>query len=163
MGQRNSHCSYCGASFQAVPWPRKCAACGDISYLNPFPVAVLLVPVDDGILTIRRGYGSSAGRLALPGGFIDMAESWQEAAARELFEESGVTVDASLIKDFWVRSAPDGTVLIFGRAAPCTEASLPPFKVTNETTERVIVKSPQELAFPLHTQTLDEFFTRQSS
>ena len=82
MMQKNSHCSYCGARFaEDGPWPRRCAACANVSYLNPLPVAVLLQPVDDGLLVIRRAI-APVGRLALPGGFIDVGESWQAAAAR---------------------------------------------------------------------------------
>ena len=46
MPVRNSHCSWCGHAF--VPdqaWPRQCASCAQTSYLNPLPVAVLLLPV----------------------------------------------------------------------------------------------------------------------
>lgn len=119
----------------------------------------MVLPVDDGLLTIRRAYGSKAGQLALPGGFIDLGESWQEAAARELFEETGITVPAESIRDFRVLSAPDGTVLVFGRATPVREVDLPPFKASNETTERVILRGPAELAFPHHTSVMKQFFS----
>jgi 8-oxo-dGTP diphosphatase len=42
------------------------------------------------ILLIRRGRHPSFGMLALPGGFIEMNESLEESAARELFEETGI-------------------------------------------------------------------------
>ena len=43
MPAKNSHCSFCGAPFApGAPWPRKCGACGNTSFLNPAPVAVLL-------------------------------------------------------------------------------------------------------------------------
>src|SRR4051794_25248089 len=94
MTTKHSYCSFCGAPFAAaIAWPRACAACGEISYVNPLPVAVTLLPVDAGLLVVRRTIEPQSGCLALPGGFIDLGESWREAAARELFEEAGVRTD----------------------------------------------------------------------
>jgi NADH pyrophosphatase NudC (nudix superfamily) len=82
--RKNSHCSYCGHPFlKTKPWPRDCANCGNTSYLNPLPVSVVLVPVDNGLLFIRRRIEPGKGKLALPGGFINLGETWQEAGVRE--------------------------------------------------------------------------------
>ena len=162
MAQKNSHCSYCGQPFEgAAPWPRKCANCGRTTYLNPTPVSVVLLPVDRGLLTVRRDVEPGRGKLALPGGFIELGESWQEAGAREMFEETGITISAQEIEDFRVLSAPDGTVLIFGLARPTSASALPPFQANHETTELVVINEPQELAFPLHMQAVELYFARQ--
>ena len=161
VGNKNSHCSYCGAPFAAgAGWPRTCGACGAISYVNPLPVAVLLVPVDGGLLTIRRAIEPHLGKLALPGGYIGVGESWQQAGAREVLEETGVTVDAAGVVDVRVLSAPDGTVLIFGEARPL--ASVPSLSPNPEVSELVVLRAPEPLAFPLHTQIVNEWFARRA-
>jgi len=158
-GKKNSHCSYCGAPFpDGAGWPRTCGPCGATSYLNPLPVAVLLVPVDGGLLTIRRAIEPHIGKLALPGGYIGLGESWQQAGAREVLEETGVSVDPARVVDFRVLSAPDGTVLVFGEAAPLAE--VPSLSPNVEVSELFVLRAPEPLAFPLHTQIANEWFAR---
>lgn len=156
---RNSHCPFCGAAYASDAWPRVCAPCGHTTYRNPIPVAVLVLPVDDGVLCIRRGVDDGKGQLALPGGYVDFGETWQQAAARELFEETGIRIDANDVSLITVHSAPNGTLLVFAKGPTLSSASLPPFAPTKETTERVVVTAPQTLAFELHTRVLAEHFS----
>jgi len=159
MAQRNSHCSFCGAAYAPdQPWPRTCAACANIAYRNPLPVAVLLLPVDGGLLTVRRGIPPRLGELALPGGYIDHGEAWQAGAVRELREETGISVDVGEVRLFDVHSAPDGTVLVFGLARPRRAGDLPAFTASAEASERVVIAAPQPLAFPLHTRVAARWF-----
>lgn len=164
MPRKHSPCSYCGGAFaDGQPWPRRCAGCGAVSYLNPLPVAVVLLPVGRGLLAVRRAIPPAAGRLALPGGFIDVNETWQQAAARELREEAGVAIDPAEVRVFDVGSPGrgEGVILIFGLAARRPAADLPPFEPTDETSERVVLTGPEELAFPLHTRAARDFFARK--
>ena len=161
MPEKNSHCSYCGSTFRlGQPWPRTCDVCGNTSYVNPLPVAVILVPVDNGLVVIRRGVAPRKGMLALPGGYISVGESWQAAGAREVLEETGIIVDPSMIRDFYARSAPDGTVLIFGLADARSRDTLPPFVPSLEASELTVIHEPTELAFPLHSEAARTFFER---
>ncbi|MEW9549503.1 NUDIX domain-containing protein [Nonomuraea sp. NPDC050783] len=161
MTIRNAYCSFCGTAFAAgQPWPRTCAGCGNTSYLNPLPVAVMVLPVDGGrrVLVVRRAVEPHRGELALPGGFIDLGESWQEAAVRELREETGVVVDAERVRLLDTVSAPDGTLLVFGLGPQVDAGALPPVTVTAETSEWLLIEGPQELAFSLHTKVVAAFF-----
>lgn len=124
---------------------------------------MLLVPVDAGVLCIRRGIEPHIGSLALPGGFVNYGERWQEGAARELFEETGIRTDPDAIRIFDVLSAPDSTILLFGEAAPTTASALPAFTPTNETTARVILDEPASLAFPLHERILRAWFAKRAA
>lgn len=164
MHKRNSHCSFCGHAFaDRQPWPRTCATCQQTSYLNPLPVAVVLLPVDGGLLLVRRAIPPKLGELALPGGFINLGESWQAAGARELLEETGISIDPAELRDFRTLSAPEGMLLVFGLAAPRRAADLPPFTPNDEASEIVVLRAPAELAFPLHTQAAREFFALRAA
>src|ERR1043165_4060536 len=48
------------------------------------------------VLLIRRKHEPFEGMWAIPGGFVDMDEGLEEAARRELFEETGVRAGALL-------------------------------------------------------------------
>jgi ADP-ribose pyrophosphatase YjhB (NUDIX family) len=127
--------------------------------MNPRPVAVMLVPVDDGVLLVRRNIEPRRGELALPGGYIDLGETWQEAGAREVAEETTLQLDPATIRDFGaLTDAEGGFVLIFGLAAPQTAAALAAFTPNSETQEWTLARGPQELAFPLHTEMLARYF-----
>ena len=156
---KSSHCSYCGSRFpDAWTWPRRCPACGSVSYQNPLPVSVVLLPVDSGLLLVRRTNPPQAGLLGLPGGFIEMGESWQEAGARELREETGVVMVPRDLCLFDTLSAPDGTLLVFGLAPARFSHDLPPFTPTNETSETVIAPGPLPLAFSTHTAVTERWW-----
>ncbi len=160
MDKKNAHCSYCGSAFiDSLAFPRQCANCENTTYLNPLPVAVLLLPVDEGLLFIRRNIEPQKGKLALPGGYINAGENWQAAAARELFEETGVSISPDEIELFDVLSAPDNTLLIFGLAKKRSSNELREFVLSEETAECVVSKGLQELAFPLHAQIVEAYFT----
>ena len=118
----------------------------------------MLVPVGGGLLAVRRGIEPGRGRLALPGGYLGVDETWQGAGAREVHEETGVTLDPQTIREFAVRSTSDGTLLVFGLAAPL--ATVPAFRCDAETLECVILRAPAELAFATHTEIAAEYFQR---
>jgi ADP-ribose pyrophosphatase YjhB (NUDIX family) len=160
MPDRFAHCTFCGARFTPrQAWPRRCGACGEVSYLNPKPVAVAVQPVAAGLLVVRRGIPPADGRLALPGGYIDIGETWQAAAVRELFEETGLAADPSGVRLFDTVSAPDGTLLVFALLPALDSASLvPPSAPNDESLGWEILSGPAELGFGIHTAIAERYF-----
>ena len=113
-------CYYCGEkliekSFQER-MHRYCQTCDRIHYENPLPaVATLVVNKADQLLLVKRSVEPAKGEWCLPGGFIEADESIEEAALRELEEETGIkgTV-VSLVDFFSQRSRHHGALIIFG-------------------------------------------------
>jgi ADP-ribose pyrophosphatase YjhB (NUDIX family) len=138
-------------------WPRHCAGCGNTTYRNPIPVVVVLVPVPAGIVVVRRNIEPRKGALALPGGYLDCGETWQEGARRELLEETGISVNAAEIKLYDVCNGLDDTLVIFGLAAPQPAAVVQPF-YSEETAEVAVINGPIELGFTMHTQAVARYF-----
>lgn len=63
------------------------------------------------VLLVRHTYGAYQGKLLIPGGHIKQGEMPEVAAAREVFEETGVVVEAESI--LCVRFLPDAWYITF--------------------------------------------------
>lgn len=154
----HSCCSYCGAPYPAgALWPITCRTCANTNYLNPIPVVVLLVPVGEGLVVARRNIEPQRGTLVLPGGYLDMGETWQEGAAREMYEETGIRVAAAEITLYDVSNGLDNTLVISGLAARQPRSCLQPFS-SAETQEIALIREPVELGFPLHNLLIRRYF-----
>jgi len=158
MPELHSHCSYCGGRFtETRSWPRRCPACDRTSYRNPLPVVVALLPVGPGLVVVRRNIEPSKGTLTLPGGYLDLGETWQQGACRELLEETGIAVPAASLTLYDVQNGLDDTLVIFGLATPVPAAWLQPFS-SEETQEVTRIDGPVELGFPNHTRIVADYF-----
>src|SRR5688572_30493143 len=60
----------------------------------PRACAGMVVVKGDRVLMLRRGHDPRRGWLDVPGGFMEAGESPEQAARRELVEETGLTVGA---------------------------------------------------------------------
>ncbi|MBI4788119.1 MAG: NUDIX hydrolase [Chloroflexi bacterium] len=69
-----------------------CPRCGYIVYRNPVPVALVVTTRDDKLLLVHRVNAPLAGYWAPPAGYVEIDESLEEGAAREVKEETGFDV-----------------------------------------------------------------------
>ena len=96
MPAQINYCQNCGGdlSEKDIEGRRRpyCPACGFIVFLDPKVAAVVLVEVDSKLVLIKRGIEPAMGRWAFPSGYVDRGEVVEEAAAREVREETGLEV-----------------------------------------------------------------------
>lgn len=93
-----NYCYRCGSPLELrVPagddHPRQCCtACDYIHYVNPRILVSCMLHCGTKILWIRRGLEPRKGLWAMPAGFMEEGESLQQAAVRELQEETGLDI-----------------------------------------------------------------------
>jgi len=127
---------------------------------NPPTVPVMMVPVvGRGVLVIRRGIPPHVGKLAFPGGFHEEGETWQEAAAREVLEETGIAISNVRIVD--METVDDGRRnLAFAECDPVVIPEDHVFPQNGEVQGVFILNEPVELCFSTHTAQMKAFFER---
>lgn len=104
------HCAACGAATvaRAAGTRRHCAACARDVFPRTDPVAIVLVvdaaPGARRTLLVRKPQYVPRTRHTCVAGFVEPGESAEEAAAREVKEETGVDVDRASVR--FVASQP---------------------------------------------------------
>ncbi len=94
MKKQRRHCPYCGEivikKYEDNVQRDFCPDCNSFFYENPLPVVSSILESSRQILLVKRDRAPSKGLWCLPTGFAEAGESIEEAALRELLEETGI-------------------------------------------------------------------------
>ena len=109
-----------------------------------------------GLLGVRRGIPPEMGRLALPGGYVDFGETWQEAASRELWEETGAIVPSDSMTLFWVASSSNRRTMMIFALSPMPQPFT--FRQNHEVLEVVSLQRDSDICFPTHAEAVRAWY-----
>ena len=91
--RHSRHCPACGTALArlAGEWGKHCAGCANHFFPQLAPCAIVLVQRGDEVLLTRKPEWAP-NRYGLVAGFVEFGEALEEAAAREVLEETGVRI-----------------------------------------------------------------------
>lgn len=134
-----------------------CSNCDFVHWNNPKPVTATVIPLDGGIVLVKRKYEPFVGDWCLPGGFIEATEHPAESAAREVFEETGLEVRVSRLLDAGAPGRGINVVILFYEALP-TGGELIAGDDASDVGAFKQHELPRNIAFDLHRQTIHRWF-----
>lgn len=159
LARRAPFCIECGAPMERRTLDGReravCPVCGYVHFRNPLPVAGCVVAHAGGIVLVRRGIEPGRGMWGLPAGYMELGETAEQAAARETFEETGLTVRIErLLGVYSVVKGPLGSHVLIFYVATATGGTLAAGDDAMDAAVFAPGAWPDAIAFSTHRQAL---------
>ena len=137
-----------------------CFACEFVHWDNPIPVTATIVPLNGGIVLVKRKYPPFVDDWCLPGGFIEAHEAPEQSAIREVEEETGLKVKIERMLGAQAPGKGINVIILFYLAGPACGVITPG---DDASAAQAFNKSdlPANIAFPLHREMISRWFNNQ--
>lgn len=136
-----------------------CTVCRKFYYMNPVPAACCFLTRGEELLFVQRSVEPRRGFWTLPGGFVELGESTDEAALRELREETSIVGKKALLFGASTKTSKHaGGVVVMGYWVPEWEGE----PVPDTDAMAAAFFGPEErppIAFEAHEELLEAFDT----
>lgn len=133
-----------------------CQGCDFVFFLDPKVAVGTILPLDGGVVLLKRGIHPGYGRWVFPGGFVDRGEGVKEAAVREAKEETNLEIRIARLLN--VYSSPGNPVVLIVFIGEVAGGRL---EARDECLEAKVFKPGEipwdELGFPSTAQALRDF------
>ena len=156
------YCGQCGAAVEErLAFGRMravCPACGTVHFEDPKVAVGVVVSYLGGIVLAKRNHEPKLGAWSFPSGFVEVGEPLEDAAAREVEEETGLNVRIERLLGAY--STPGERVVFLAYAGTAVGGTMAP----GEECQDVAIFPPDalpDLAFP-HDQAILEAWSEGS-
>jgi NAD+ diphosphatase len=121
--QRHGYCANCGTrtAMKEGGWKRDCPNCKAEHFPRTDPVVIMLVTSGDKVLLGRQKH-FPPGMYSCLAGFVEVAETVEDAVRREIFEESGIR--CTDVKYYMTQPWPYPSSLMIGCTARATSEDI---------------------------------------
>ena len=159
MNSLSNYCQYCGSKLdirtvENITRPY-CNKCEKVIYLDPKVAAVTIVHDMEKILLVRRAIQPHYGKWSLPSGYVDRGEAVENAAVREVLEETNLKIEINSLQGIYSGIGP--VILAVYQASPtCGQPS-----IGSEVSEVgwFNINSLPDLPFPHDEKIISDFIT----
>jgi ADP-ribose pyrophosphatase YjhB (NUDIX family) len=125
---------------------------------NPKPVTATLIPIDGGLVLVKRNCEPFVNDWCLPGGFIEARESPEESAAREVWEETGLEVDIKQILGAFSPGRGINVIILFYLAGEKIRGKM---RAGDDASDVAVFRKhelPSNVCFDLHRKMIKQYF-----
>lgn len=149
LGGKIRHCVSCGSALEYRKWEfdgsmQLCCTrpgCGHVHFLDPKVATGVVAAIDGKAIILRRAHNPGKGLWTFPGGYVDLGEVVEAAAAREAKEEADIDVRVGPL--LGVYSYPEMPVILIVYAGEVTGGAP---KANSESTALKMV-APDEINY----------------
>jgi len=122
---RHGFCANCGAATAVFAGGAKrvCGSCGAEHFPRVDPVVIMLV-TDGETCLLGRQSAWPPGVFSALAGFMEPAETIEEACAREVKEETGIDIDIAGVRYIFTQPWPFPSSIMVGLVAPATSTDI---------------------------------------
>jgi len=139
-----------------------CSACEFVHWDNPKPVTATVVPMDGGLVLVKRKFPPYVDDWCLPGGFIEAMEDPERSAIREVEEETGLTVQIDRLLGAFSPGKGINVIILFYLAKP-TVGTLVAGDDASDVHCFQEKDLPKNIAFELHRNMVRNWFDHKLS
>jgi 8-oxo-dGTP diphosphatase len=159
------YCQRCGGATEWIEHDARmrprCVRCGAVVFFDPKLAVAVLVSDRNRLLLGKRGPGArEPGKWSFPAGFVERGEVVERAAAREVEEEVGLSVEVGTLLGVYSYEGEEVALVVY--AASRFEGQ----PVAGDDLVEVdwfAADDLPELAFPHDRQIIDDWFARRST